>query len=256
MNISFDLDGTLIPNGKEFETEKRNGIAKLLGIEEIRKGTAELVSDLQRQGHKVHIYTTSFRTKGKIRWTLKYYGITVTRIVNQTENQKVLKSLNINSSKFPPAYDFDLHIDDLIGVGIESERFNFKAIIIEPTDKNWIEKIKNGIQKTSELRILKRLLKELWLHSDDCKEPIKNMWFPIQEVAKSTGNTKQEIRKQLNLLVDNNYLELTSEEPLLFEFTEKGKRIKTDLQIEKIIQNVGNTASQPLSNIKPLKQDK
>ncbi|WP_438423284.1 HAD family hydrolase [Aquimarina macrocephali] len=146
MNISFDLDSTLIPNGKEFETEKRNRIAKLFGIEEVRKGTHGLVSDLQNQGHKIHIYTTSFRSKGKIRLTLRYYGIKVNRIVNQTENQRVLKSRNINSSKFPPAFDFDLHIDDLKGVGIESERFNFNAIIVEPTDKNWVEKIKSGIK--------------------------------------------------------------------------------------------------------------
>ena len=146
MNISFDLDSTLIPNGKEFETENRNGIAKLFGIEEMRKGTRELISDLQNQGHKIHIYTTSFRTKRKIRLTLKYYGIKVSRIVNEKENRKVLKSRNINSSKIPPAFDFDLHIDDLKGVGIESERLNFKAIFVEPNDKNWIEKIKSGIK--------------------------------------------------------------------------------------------------------------
>ncbi len=146
MNISFDLDSTLIPNGTEFETENRSTIAKLFRIEEMRKGTRELICDLQNQGHKVHIYTTSFRTKRKIRFTLKYYGIKVSRIVNEKENRKVLKSRNINSSKFPPAFDFDLHIDDLKGVGIESERFNFKAIIVEPSDKNWIEKIKNGIK--------------------------------------------------------------------------------------------------------------
>lgn len=145
MNISFDLDSTLIPNGKEFETEKRNGIAKLFGIEEIRKGTSELISNLQNQGHKIHIYTTSFRTKRKIRLTLRYYGIKVNRIINEKENRRVLKSQNINSSKYPPAFDFDLHIDDLKGVGIESERLNFKAIIVEPTDKNWTDKIKNGI---------------------------------------------------------------------------------------------------------------
>ncbi|TMM51443.1 HAD family hydrolase [Maribacter algarum] len=146
MNISFDLDSTLIPNGKEFETENRSGIAKLFGIEEIRRGTRELISDLQNQGHKIHIYTTSFRSKRKIRQTLKYYGIKVNRIVNEKQNRKILKSRNINSSKFPPAFDFDLHIDDLKGVGIESERFNFKVIIVKPTDKNWIEKIKNGIK--------------------------------------------------------------------------------------------------------------
>ena len=146
MNISFDLDSTLIPNGKEFETENRSGIAKLFGIEEMRKDTRKLISDLQSQGHKIHIYTTSYRTKRKIRLTLKYYGIKVDRVINEKENRKVLKSRNINSSKFPPAFDFDLHIDDLKGVGIEGKKFNFKVIIVEPTDKNWVEKIKNGIK--------------------------------------------------------------------------------------------------------------
>ena len=92
MNISFDLDSTIIPNGEEFETEKRNGIARLFGIEKIRKGTPELFSGLQKQGHKIHIYTTSFRPKIKIRLTLRYYGVKVNKIVNQTENQKALKS--------------------------------------------------------------------------------------------------------------------------------------------------------------------
>ncbi|WP_064966353.1 hypothetical protein [Tenacibaculum ovolyticum] len=142
MNISFDLDSTLIPNGKEFETENITKIAKLFGIEEIRKGAPKLIFDLQNKGHKIHIYTTSFRSKRKIRRTLKYYGIKASRIVNEKENRKVLKSLNINSSKYPPAFNFDLHIDDLRGVGIESEKFNFRAIIIKPNDKNWIDKIK------------------------------------------------------------------------------------------------------------------
>ena len=146
MNISFDLDSTIIPNGKEFETENRSGIAKFFGIEKIRKGTPLLVSNLKNKGHKIHIYTTSFRSKMKIRLTLKYYGIQVSRIVNEKENRRVLKSQNINSSKYPPVFNFDLHIDDLKGVGIESERFNFKAIIVDPTDENWIEKIENGIK--------------------------------------------------------------------------------------------------------------
>ncbi len=34
MNISFDFDSTLIPNGKEFEVGKQNSITKLFGIEE------------------------------------------------------------------------------------------------------------------------------------------------------------------------------------------------------------------------------
>ena len=147
MNISFDLDSTLIPNGNEFETEKRNRIAKFIGIEKIRKGTPKLISELQKKGHNIHIYTTSFRKKRQIRRTLKYYGIRVKKIVNQTENQKVLKQRNIYSSKFPTAFGFDIHIDDLKGVGMESEKYNFKAIIIEPSDTKWKEKIITEIEK-------------------------------------------------------------------------------------------------------------
>jgi len=145
MNISFDLDSTLIPNGNEFEIENRSRIARFLGIEELRKGTPELIACLQKEGYKIHIYTTSFRSKIKIRFTLKYYGIKVNRIVNQTENRKVLKLQNINASKYPPAFGFDLHIDDLKGVGVEGSKLNFKTLIIEPTDKSWREKVKKHV---------------------------------------------------------------------------------------------------------------
>nr|WP_319401734.1 hypothetical protein [uncultured Carboxylicivirga sp.] len=146
MNISFDLDSTIVPNGEEFETEKRNGIARLFGIEKIRKGTPKLFLGLQRQGHKIHIYTTSFRSKIKIRLTLRYYGVKVNRIVNQTENQKALKAKNISVTKYPTAFGFDLHVDDSSGVEIEAEQHDFKVIIIETTDKNWIDKIRNKIK--------------------------------------------------------------------------------------------------------------
>ena len=146
MNISFDLDGTLITNGNEFETEYRSKIAGLFSVEKIRKDTSKLISLLENNGHRIHIYTTSFRSERKIRRNLKYYGIKVNKIINQTENKRILKEHKNNSSKYPPAFGFDIHIDDLKGVGIESEKYKFKAIIIEPTDNNWIEKILNDIE--------------------------------------------------------------------------------------------------------------
>ena len=146
MNISFDLDSTLIPNGNEFETETRSKIAELIGVEKIRRGTEKLISELQKEGHQIHIYTTSFRSRNKIKRTLNYYGIKVSRIINEKENRKILNSKNINSSKYPPAFGFDIHIDDLKGVGVESKRLNFRAIIVETDDKNWIETIRNGIK--------------------------------------------------------------------------------------------------------------
>ncbi|PWJ28853.1 hypothetical protein BC781_11512, partial [Sediminitomix flava] len=49
-------------------------------------------------------------------------------------------------SKCPSLFGFDLHIDDLKGVEIESERFNFNVIIIDPSDLEWSLKIKNKIK--------------------------------------------------------------------------------------------------------------
>lgn len=147
MNISFDLDSTLIPNGNEFETEKRNVLAKLLGIEKIRLGTYTIIKELQNKEHKVHIYTTSFRSKIRIRLTLLFYGIKISRVVNQNENYKILKKKNINASKYPSAFGFDLHIDDSKGVEMESKNFNFDVIIVEPSDEYWIDKIRKEISK-------------------------------------------------------------------------------------------------------------
>lgn len=94
--------------------------------------------------------------------------------------------------------------------------------------------------ETDKLRFntMKRLLEELWLHSNNCTESIEHIWYPLQEVAKSTSNSRSVIKSCLTLLIDNGYIRNTSSKPLLYEFTELGKRIKTDSDIEKIIENI------------------
>ena len=146
MNISFDLDSTLIPNGNEFETENDNWKTKIFKVEKLRKGTKELVTILQNEGHRINIYTTSFRSKIRIRFTFWCHNIKINRIVNQTENRKKLESLKIYSSKYPKGFDFDLHIDDSKGVEIESEKYNFNVLIVAPNDLKWKEKIINKIK--------------------------------------------------------------------------------------------------------------
>lgn len=141
MQISFDLDRTLIPYNNEFPAEKRSWWAKLLGIEPIRKGTKTLIKTLQSQDNEVHIYTTSLRSKPYIRRMFRYYGIKIGKIITQKENEYTLQSLKISASKYPKAFGFDLHIDDAQGVQSEAEQYDFKVIIISPNDTFWIEKI-------------------------------------------------------------------------------------------------------------------
>ncbi len=146
MKISFDLDDTLIPGNKFlFSTENRNLIQKILKIEKIRKGSKRVFKDLKKQGHEIGIYTTSFRPKFKILFQLLTYGIRPDFIINENENRIELKRKNINSSKYPPAFEIDIHIDDSKGVEIEGQKLNFKTIIIKKSDNNWTEKIKQNV---------------------------------------------------------------------------------------------------------------
>ena len=137
MTISFDLDDTLIPGSKRFETEKQTIIHRSLRLERIRLGTVDLFKELRNKGHRIYIYTTSFRSTIKIRLTFYCYGIPVDAAINQKRLDRQLGENKTRTSKFPPAFNIDVHVDDSPGLRIEGERFNFKTIIIDEHDKKW-----------------------------------------------------------------------------------------------------------------------
>jgi hypothetical protein len=137
MIISFDLDDTLIPGTKRFETEKQTIAHRLLGLEKIRLGTIQLFKELRNKGYRIYIYTTSFRSASKIKLTFYFYGIPVDTAINQQRHNRQLRENKNKASKFPPAFDIDVHVDDSSGLRIEGERFNFKTIIVDENDKNW-----------------------------------------------------------------------------------------------------------------------
>ena len=145
MIISFDLDDTLIPGTKTFDTEKQNLIQKLTGTEKIRKGTIELFKELRSRGHKIYIYTTSFRPTLKAKLTFLSYGIPVDKVINQQSHDRELKENKTRCSKFPPAFGIDIHIDDSPGLKIEGDKFNFRTIIIEEKDLTWTDKILKSV---------------------------------------------------------------------------------------------------------------
>jgi len=145
MIISFDLDDTLIPGTKTFDTEKQNFIQKLTGIEKIRKGTIGLFKELRSRGHNIYIYTTSFRPTLKAKLTFLSYGIPVDKVINQQCHDRELKENKTRCSKFPPAFGIDIHIDDSPGLKIEGDKFNFRTIIIEEKDLTWTHKILKSV---------------------------------------------------------------------------------------------------------------
>jgi hypothetical protein len=147
MIISFDLDDTLIPGNKRFNTEPQTFIQRICGIEKLRAGTIQLIRVLQEQGHTVFVYTTSLRKTRNIRWTFRSYGIKLGKIINQTVHEKSLGENSRNYSKYPPAFGIDIHIDDAKGVEMEGNRFNFKTIIITEDDTSWTAFILKAIQQ-------------------------------------------------------------------------------------------------------------
>lgn len=147
MIISFDIDNTLIPYSNEFEVENRTIIARLLRAERIRKGTVKLFTELERRGHEVWIYTTSFRSPINLKKTFISYGLNPKTIINGAISKKRLKEVNCKSSKNPKLFGIDIHIDDSEGVEIEGQRDGFKTIIIKTTDEYWTSKVLDIIEK-------------------------------------------------------------------------------------------------------------
>lgn len=146
MIISFDLDDLLIPGVKTFDTEKVSFFQKVFGIEAIRLGSPELFKELESQGHVIYIYTTSFRSVIKIKLMFLSYGITVGKVINQKVHNLILREQKNRTSKYPPAFGIDIHIDDSTGVKIEGEKYNFHTIIIDENDNNWRRTVIEGVK--------------------------------------------------------------------------------------------------------------
>ncbi|WP_103068136.1 hypothetical protein [Aquimarina sediminis] len=77
-------------------------------------------------------------------------------------------------------------------------------------------------QRKFDPAVMKRLLDELWLQSDNGSTSIDHIWFSISEVSKSTNKKRKEVQEYLDFLVNNKYLEMISEDPLLYSFTKDG----------------------------------
>jgi len=142
MKISFDLDDTLIPaQTGNFLIEDRTMLQDIFGIEPLRKGTSNLFKDLRKAGHQVGIYTTSYRSPMRIRTQFWSYSIGLDYIINENQNRRQLSKIEVSSSKYPPAFDIDLHVDDSLGVEMEGTRHGFEVLVIG-YESDWDEQIR------------------------------------------------------------------------------------------------------------------
>ena len=90
MRIAFDLDNTLIRDQYPFPLEPQHWLVKLLRFEQLRIHTIQLMQLLQKQEHKIWIYTSSMRNLVYLRLLFRWHGIILDGIINRSQSQKKL----------------------------------------------------------------------------------------------------------------------------------------------------------------------
>jgi hypothetical protein len=157
VRISFDIDDTLVCRGISYPAESgrlpRFFLRRI--CEPLRAGTRALVNKLRCSGCSVWIYTSSGRTPLQIRLWLFLHGIRIDGIVNDERHRRELSGCRFSRlpSKYPPAFDIDLHVDDSEGVRMEGDEHGFRVVVVSPEDQHWTQKI---LQAVAELDLTPR----------------------------------------------------------------------------------------------------
>ena len=145
MLITFDLDDTLICWQPEIPIEPVTvpWHRKWFRAEPLRYGTVKLFRQLRKHGWQIGIYTTSHRKADYIKKLFDLHGLKLDLVINQDKHEQIIKNLRDKRkpSKLPNWVNSNLHIDDSQGVLAEGKRFNFRALIVDPLDCNWTEKV-------------------------------------------------------------------------------------------------------------------
>lgn len=146
MRVSFDLDETLISS--RWAGDSECGILPKFLLrrlaEPLRPGARRLFAELESRGHQVWIYTSSSRSALRIHRWLFLHGLRVEGVVNDDRHRKAISGQNFIGrapTKFPPAFDIDLHVDDSPGVAVEGGRYGFEVQVIAADDAEWTDAV-------------------------------------------------------------------------------------------------------------------
>jgi hypothetical protein len=149
IRISFDIDDTLACQLRHCAIEESwlpAYVHRRLG-EPLRMGTRLLIRELRRQGCSIWVYTSSGRTPTYIRRWFLLYGIRIDGVVDSVLHSRALAVHGMSNapSKYPPAFDIDLHVDDSEGVGIEGNDHGFRVVVVHPEDDCWAQKVLDAV---------------------------------------------------------------------------------------------------------------
>lgn len=148
MRVSFDLDDTLICGPGTPREPALSLPLRWLFREPIRAGAPGLMRELREQGCTLWIYTTSLRRPWHIRLWFLAMGIRLEGVVNQDVHRAMIRrsaqwtGAGSPPSKYPPAFDIVLHVDDSEGVAWEGTRHDFAVLVVSPDDLAWTDHVR------------------------------------------------------------------------------------------------------------------
>jgi hypothetical protein len=145
MRISFDLDDTLICHqpGSLHEPNRVPWLLRWWVNEPLRHGAIALMRDLAAAGHDLWVYTTSYRDPFAVRWWLRFHGISIRYVMNQSRHDRIVGRRG--PSKDPGRFRIDLHIDDSWGVWVEGRRHGFRVLVVLPGDPAWADRVREAV---------------------------------------------------------------------------------------------------------------
>jgi hypothetical protein len=148
MRISFDIDDTLVCGPSVPVEQFVAWWRRWRYPEPLRVGTRDLMRELICRRCEVWIYTTSYRSPRYLRGWFRSLGIRLGGVVNQDRHERVVGRQG--PSKYPPAFEIDLHIDDSEGVWEEGRLHHFPMVVVSPEDPAWVLRILEAVERKSE----------------------------------------------------------------------------------------------------------
>jgi hypothetical protein len=153
MLIAFDLDDTLIPSAGAFSTEAPADLRRFAPGEALRAKTPATLRELLRRGHTLAVYTSSDRQPSSVWFNFWRYGVPLRRIVNRRVHDDWLRSLPRTERdrvrypvKYPPAFGFDLLVDDALAIAEAGQRHGFDVLRVDPADEDWDLRVLDFVQ--------------------------------------------------------------------------------------------------------------
>ena len=154
MRISFDLDDVLFVSPESYETEPALRFPyNRLFPDRLRKGTPELIRTLQREGHEVWIYTSSYRTETYLKALFRAYGVRFDEIVNGQRHEKEVQGRRRERlpQKLPNFYHIALHVDDEKAVEKNGRTYGFRTLRVYEPDEHWAEKVLDEARRVARI---------------------------------------------------------------------------------------------------------